>query len=76
MCIRDSFWATRQSLAKIGHNGADPGLVTMMLSDAGKQIGVILFVNTAVRQEDAGANGAIFDDLWQLGVAIKGARAS
>jgi hypothetical protein len=47
----------------------------MMLSDADKQIGVILFVNTAIRQEDAGANGAIFDDIWQLGVAIKGARA-
>ena len=70
------FWATKQSLAKIGHNGADPGLVTLMLSDVDKQIGVILFVNTAIRQEDAGAYGAIFDDLWQLGVAINGARAN
>lgn len=44
--------------------------------DADKQIGVILFVNTAIRQEDSEAYGAIFDDLWQLGVAIKGARAN
>jgi len=70
------FWATKQSLAKIGHNGADLGLVTMMLSDVDKQIGVILFVNTAIRQEDSEAYGAIFDDLWQLGAAIKSARAN
>lgn len=70
------FWATKQSLARIGHNGADPGLVTMMLSDVDKQIGVILFVNTAIRQEDGEAYGTIFDDIWQLGVAIKGARAN
>ena len=70
------FWATKQSLARIGHSGADPGLVTMMLSDVDRQIGVILFVNTAVRPEDGEAYGAIFDDLWQLGVALKGARAN
>ncbi len=70
------FWATKESLARIGHNGADPGPVTMMLSDVDKQIGVILFVNTAVRQEDGEAYWAIFDYLWQLGVALKGARAN
>ncbi len=70
------FWATKESLAKIGHNGADPGLVTMMLADVDKQIGVILFANTAVRQEDAEAYKAIFDDLWQLGVDLRGAGAS
>ena len=70
------FWATKQSLARIGHSGADPGLVTMMFSDVDRQIGVILFVNTAVRPEDGEVCGAIFDDLWQLGVAFKGARAN
>lgn len=65
------FWATKESLTRIGHNGADPGLVTMMLSDVDKQIGVILFVNTATRQEDGAAYGAIFDDLWELGVYLR-----
>jgi CubicO group peptidase (beta-lactamase class C family) len=68
------FWATKESLARIGHNGADPGLVTMMLADVDKQIGVIMFANTAVRQEDGEAYGAIFDDLWKLGVVLNGAR--
>jgi hypothetical protein len=49
------FWATKESLTRIGHNGADPGLVTMMPSDVDKKIGVILFVNTPTRQEDGAA---------------------
>ena len=65
------FWATKDSLTRIGHNGADPGLVTMMLSDANKQIGVILFVNTAVRPEDGEVYGAIFDELWRFGVQLR-----
>ena len=70
------FWATKESLTRIGHNGVDPGLATMMLSDVDKQIGVILFVNTAIRQEDGEAYGAIFDDLWKLGVDLKGVAAN
>ena len=65
------FWATKDALTRIGHNGADPGLVTMMLSDVDKQIGVILFVNTATRPEDGEAYGAIFADLWKFGVDLK-----
>jgi len=68
------FWATKDSLTRIGHNGADPGLVTMMLSDVDKRVGVILFVNTAVRQEDGAVYGAIFEDLWKLGEALGGGR--
>ncbi len=48
----------------------------MMLSDVAKQIGVIMFVNTAVRPEDGEAYGAIFDELWKLGVDLKGVRAN
>ena len=65
------FWATKESQTRIGHSGADPGLVTMMLSDVEKKVGVILFVNTATRQEDGEAYGAIFDELWKLGVYLK-----
>ena len=69
------FWATKESLTRIGHNGFDPGLATMMLASVDKQIGVILFVNTAIRPEDGEAYGAIFDALWQLGVDLKAAPA-
>ncbi len=68
------FWSTKESLTRIGHNGADPGLVTMMLSDVDKRMGVILFVNTATRPEDGEAYGAIFDDLWRLGVHLRASR--
>jgi hypothetical protein len=40
-----------------------------------KHIGVILFVNTAIRPEDGEAYGAIFDALWQLGVDLNAATA-
>ena len=70
------FWATKEALTRLGHNGADPGLVTMMLSDVDKQIGVIMFVNTAIRPEDGEAYGAIFDELWKLGVYLKGVPAN
>lgn len=70
------FWATKEALTKTGHNGADPGLVTMMLSDVEKQIGVIMFVNTAIRPEDGEAYRAIFNELWRFGVYLKGVRAN
>lgn len=70
------FWATKEALTRIGHNGADPGLVTMMLSDADKQIGVIMLVNTATRPEDGEAYGAIFDELWKLGVYLRSVRTN
>lgn len=65
------FWATKRNLTRFGHSGADPGIVTMMLSDADKEIGVVLFVNTAVPQEDGEVYGAIFDDLWRLGESLR-----
>lgn len=65
------FWETKRNLTRLGHNGVDPGVVTMMLSDVDKDIGVVLFVNTAVPQEDGEVYGAIFDDLWKLGEVLK-----
>lgn len=65
------FWETKRTLTRFGHNGVDPGVVTMMQCDVDKDIGVVLFVNTAVPQEDGDVYGAIFDDLWQLGDAMK-----
>ena len=65
------FWETKRNLTRFGHNGVDPGVVTMMQSNVDKDIGVILFVNTAVPQEDGDVYGAIFDDLWKLGDDLK-----
>ena len=65
------FWATKYDVTRIGHNGSDPGVMTMMLSDLPKEVGVILFVNTSLSEQDSGAYGAIFDDLWKHAVTLK-----
>ena len=65
------FWATKYDVTRIGHNGADPGMVAMMLSNLSKDIGVIVFFNTEVADADGDAYGAIFDQLWARAEAIK-----
>ena len=69
------FWATKYDVTRIGHNGADPGVVTMMLSNLAKDVGVIVFFNTAVAEADGGAYGAIFDQLWARAESLKKGRA-
>jgi CubicO group peptidase (beta-lactamase class C family) len=58
------FWATKFDTTAIGHNGSDPGVATMMLSDLERQIGVVLFINTSLPDEDSGHYGALFNELW------------
>lgn len=65
------FWATKFDVTRIGHNGSDPGVMTMMLSDLVKEVGVILFVNTSLSEQDSGYYGEIFDDLWKHAVTLK-----
>ena len=65
------FWATKYDVTRIGHNGADPGVVTMMLSNLSKDVGVIVFFNTAVAEADGGAYGEIFDQLWTRAESLK-----
>jgi CubicO group peptidase (beta-lactamase class C family) len=67
------FWATKENRTRFGHSGADPGLVTMMVSDLSKDVAVVVFFNTAVPQEDGEVYGVIFDHLWKHAEAIKGA---
>jgi len=59
------FWATKYDVTRIGHNGSDPGVRTMMLSDLSKEIGVILFTNTSLCDHEMGAFGDIFEALWK-----------
>ena len=68
------FWATKYDVTRIGHNGADPGVVAMMLSNLSKDIGVIVFFNTAVADADGEAYGAIFDQLWARAESLKQGR--
>ncbi len=65
------FWATKYDTTRIGHNGSDPGVRTMMLSDPAKEVGVILFTNTSLSDEEMGKYGAIFDALWKHAVILK-----
>ena len=65
------FWATKYDVTRIGHNGSDPGVRTMMLSDSAKEVGVILFTNTSLCDEEMGKYGAIFDALWKHAVTLK-----
>lgn len=66
------FWATKFDVTRIGHNGSDPGVMTMMMSDLDKEVGVILFVNTSLSEQDSAHYGAIFDALWKHAVTLKG----
>ena len=42
------FWETRFDVTRIGHNGSDPGVRTVMLSYLAREVGVVLFVNTSL----------------------------
>lgn len=65
------FWSTKSDVTRIGHNGSDPGLRTMMLSDIAKEVGVVLFTNTSLCDEEMRRYGAIFSALWKHAVALK-----
>jgi CubicO group peptidase (beta-lactamase class C family) len=65
------FWATKFDVTRIGHNGSDPGVRTMMLSDPAKEVGVILFTNTSLCDQEMGKYFAIFDALWKHAVKLK-----
>lgn len=66
------FWATKYDTTRIGHNGSDPGIRTMMLADPSRRIGVILFSNTSLCGEGEGKLAAIFEALWTQASAWQG----
>jgi CubicO group peptidase (beta-lactamase class C family) len=67
------FWATKRDITQIGHNGSDPGVATMMLSNLSRDVAVILFANTSLCEHASGHHD-IFDDLWRHALALKAAR--
>ena len=68
------FWATKYDTTRIGHNGSDPGVRTMMLADPNREVGVILFTNTSVPDEESAPFFDIFDTLWVQAAKLKSER--
>lgn len=64
------FWGTKYDTTRIGHNGSDPGVRTMMLADPNREFGVILFTNTSVHDEESEPYYNIFDVLWAQATKI------
>ena len=65
------FWGTRFDVTRIGHNGSDPGVRTMMLADLAKRIGVVLFANASVSGEGMRHYAAIFLEFWNHAESLK-----
>lgn len=65
------FWATKMSVTRIGHGGSDPGLKTEMLANLSRDIGVILFINTSLSDQDMRHYIAISKELWKHAEALK-----
>jgi CubicO group peptidase (beta-lactamase class C family) len=71
------FWVTKDGGTKIGNAGTDPGIKTEMLSDPGKQFGVILFTNTTLSNKNLlKYYFGIYDELWNYAKAIKAGTAT
>lgn len=65
------FWATKLGATRIGHNGSDPGVRTFMLSDLTKEIGVIVFFNTSLNEENEGKFFDIYEELYKFAKDLK-----
>jgi len=66
------FWRTKLNGTRVGHGGSDPGVQTEMLSNLSKDIGVILFMNTSMSDQDVlKYHFAIFRELFKHAEALK-----
>jgi CubicO group peptidase (beta-lactamase class C family) len=65
------FWTTKLGATRIGHNGSDPGVRTFMLSDLEKNIGVIIFFNTSLTEDEEGIYFDIYEELYKYGESLK-----
>ncbi len=65
------FWATKFNVTRIGHGGSDPGLKTEMLSNLSKDVGVILFANTSLPEQEMRRFYDIFLEIWKQAETLK-----
>ena len=70
------FWETKFNGTRVGHGGSDPGIKTEMLASPAGDIGVILFSNTSLPDEDMRHYAAIFLALWKHADGLKQAGAT
>lgn len=65
------FWATKVGATRIGHNGSDPGVRTFMLADLKREIGVVIFFNTSLREEEEKTFFEIYEALHKHGIELR-----
>lgn len=65
------FWATKMSVTRVGHGGSDPGLKTEMLANLQKDIGIVMFINTSLAEQDMRHYVALYKDVWAHAEALK-----
>jgi CubicO group peptidase (beta-lactamase class C family) len=65
------FWQTKFNMKFIGHGGADPGVMTQMLSNQSKDVGLILFCNTSVPEHVSKKLATLVDDMWSHAEAMR-----
>jgi CubicO group peptidase (beta-lactamase class C family) len=65
------FWSTKFNVTRIGHGGSDPGLKTEMLSNLARDIGVILFANTSLPDQEMRQYYDIFLEIWKHAETLK-----
>jgi CubicO group peptidase (beta-lactamase class C family) len=65
------FWSTKFNVTRIGHGGSDPGLKTEMLSNLSKDVGVILFANTSLPEQEMRQYYDIFLEIWKHAEILK-----
>ena len=65
------FWSTKFDVTRIGHGGSDPGLKTEMLANLSKDVGVILFTNTSLPEQDMRQFNDIFIEIWKHAETLK-----
>jgi CubicO group peptidase (beta-lactamase class C family) len=68
------FWRTKFNVTRIGHGGSDPGVQTEMLATLSKDVGVILFSNTSLSDEELRPFYAIVNELFAYGETLKKAK--
>lgn len=68
------FWATKMDGRLVGHGGSDPGLKTEMLADPSLRVGVILFTNTSLGEDEMKSYAALLSDLRAYAERMDGER--
>ncbi len=66
------FWESKFNVTRMGHGGSDPGVKTEMLTNLSKDVGVILFSNTSLCDQDMKTYVAIFEEVWKYALTLKG----